>query len=70
MGNHQAYAQATPTLIEIDDRMRGKKLFELLHHEGLHAFDFEMEEEKVRKLSRFMTELFWKEGWRKVDNKE
>ncbi len=70
LGKHQAHAQATTKLIEIDERMKGKKLFELLHHEGLHAFDYDMDEETVRKLSRFMTELFWREGWRKVDNKE
>lgn len=70
LGKHQVHGRATPELIEIDDRLRGKKLFEIMHHEGLHAFNFTMEEEEVRKLSRFMTELFWREGWRKVDNKE
>lgn len=70
LGKHQAHGQATPKLIEIDSRLKGKKLLEILVHEGVHAYNFNMEEEEVIKLSRFMTDLLWREGWRKVDNKE
>lgn len=70
LGKHQAHGQATPKLIEIDDRLKGKKLMEITFHESIHSYDFNMEEIDVIKLSRFMTEIFWREGWRKVDNKE
>lgn len=70
LGKHQAHGQATSKLIEIDSRLKGKKLMEITLHEGTHAFDFNKSEEEVRKYSRFMTDLLWREGWRKVDNKE
>lgn len=72
LGREQSYGQFSKdkNLVEIDSRLRGKKLFEITHHESLHAYDYNMTEEEVRKMSRFITEIFWREGWRKVDNHE
>jgi len=54
--------------IEIDSRIRGKKLLEILLHEATHIILPAEEEEEVERISIALTKLLWKEGYRKIDN--
>lgn len=54
--------------IELDERLKGKKHLEILTHEAFHLLFPEMEEEEVVQKSILLTNLLWKEGYRKVDN--
>jgi len=56
--------------IEIDERLKGKKLLEIYAHEALHAIQPSLSEEEVIKVSRFLTEFLWRENYRKIDNHE
>ena len=72
LGKEKSWGQyhSTNNLIEIDERLKGKKLLEMTTHESIHAFRKDFTENEVRLLSRQLCELLWKEGWRKVDNNE
>ena len=69
MGAH-VYALFHPdkSLIEIDERLRGKKLLEIHIHEVSHWIHPDLSEDEIRKCSRKMTEYLWREGYRKIDS--
>lgn len=55
-------------LIEIDERLRGKQLLEILIHELMHVQNPDWPEEVVVEQSREMAEVLWDEGVRVIDN--
>jgi hypothetical protein len=70
LGKEQAWglAHTEDGLIELDERMRGKKHLEILLHEVTHCQNPDWSEEEVVRKSREMCRLLWKDGYRKVDN--
>lgn len=54
--------------IEIDSRLKGKKLMEILIHESLHIALPKKEEEYIVKLSVKLTNILWSQHYRQVDN--
>lgn len=61
-------AHSDDNTIELDIRLKGKKHLEILTHEALHLLFPEMEEEEVIQKSIILTNVLWKEGYRRVDN--
>ena len=70
LGKHKAHGFAYPSLrkIEIDERLKGKKLLEILTHEVSHLILPNDTEEKIQELSIAITNVLWKEGYRRTDN--
>lgn len=62
------YAHKGDNLIELDERLRGRKHLEILLHEMIHILLPEADEEEVVRLSVQATMLLWTEGYRRVDN--
>jgi len=62
------YAHGDNNSIELDTRLKGKKHLEILVHESLHIIHPEMTENEVEIKSITLTNLLWKEGYRRVDN--
>ena len=55
-------------IIEIDERLKGRKLLEILIHEAMHILNPEMTENEVVRQSKALTKLLWREGYRWTDN--
>ncbi len=55
-------------VIEIDERLKGRKKLEILIHEAMHILNPEMSEDEVVRQSKALTKLLWKEGYRWIDN--
>lgn len=53
--------------IEIDSRLKGKKLLEIIIHESLHLLIPEAEEEEIVQKSVILTNTLWHEGYRRID---
>lgn len=69
LGREKAYGLAhSDGIIEIDERLKGRKLLEILIHEALHILNPTHEEDEVVKQSKALTKLLWKEGYRLTDN--
>ena len=54
--------------ILIDNRIKGKKLLEILLHESLHIYLPKKNEAFIIKLSVDLTNILWEEQYRQVDN--
>lgn len=54
-------------IIEIDDRLRGKKEFIIIVHEYFHYLFPDMSEEMVILKSEYLADFLWKHHFRKVD---
>ena len=54
--------------IEIDSRIKGKKLLEILIHESLHIYLPKKDEAYIVKLSVNLCNILWNEQYRQVDN--
>ena len=54
--------------VEIDSRLKGKKLLEILIHECMHEVFPEKEEDEIEKKAAIITRTLWHEGFRKIDN--
>jgi len=54
--------------IEIDNRLKGKKLLELIIHESLHILYPEAEEDEIENNSITLTNTIWHENFRRIDN--
>ena len=61
-------AHISKRLIEIDERAKGKKHLEILNHEALHILFPKLTEDEIIKASIELTNLLWKENYRKTDN--
>jgi hypothetical protein len=71
LGREQAHGLANSDgVIEIDERLKGKKHLEILIHEVLHCIYPRSSEATIVKNSVMLTRLLWKEGYRRVDQKE
>lgn len=68
MGAH-VYALFHPdkNVIEIDERLKGKRAMEIHLHEISHWAQPDLREDDIRKLSRKLTEYLWREGYRKIE---
>lgn len=68
LGKEQAYGlSSSDGVIEIDSRLRSKKLLEVLIHEIFHLLQPQDTEDEIIKKSVTLTKLLWKEGYRKID---
>lgn len=70
LGRNKAwgFAHSLDNTIEIDIRAKGKKHCEVLTHEALHLLFPNLEEDEIEEKSIILTNLFWKEGYRRIDN--
>ena len=70
LGRGQKWGYAYPELfmIEIDVRAKGKKLLEILLHESTHITLPKASESQVERISIALTNMLWKQGYRKIDN--
>lgn len=70
LGKEKAWGQASieDGIIELDDRMKGKKHLEILIHELMHLQNPEWSETEVLAKSKQMTGVLWKQHYRRVDN--
>lgn len=70
LGRAQAWGQADPdnSCVEIDPRLKGKKHLEILTHELVHLLLPRSSEQHVEHISINLTNILWREGYRRVDN--
>jgi hypothetical protein len=69
LGKEQAYGiSSSDGVIEIDERLRGKKAMEILIHELLHLTNPKDDEKTIIRKSVTLTKVLWKEGYRKIDD--
>jgi hypothetical protein len=54
--------------IHVDERLKGKKLMEIIIHECIHELWHHLEEEEVEKKAAILARTMWHEGYRKIDN--
>lgn len=62
------YADMDNRIIEIDNRVRGKKHLEICVHEAMHLLFPELSEEEVVRTSIYITNTLWYEKYRRVDD--
>lgn len=68
LGKEKAYGIChSDGLIEIDERLAGKKFIETLTHELFHALFPSLSEEEVIEKSIIYTNTVWNEGLRRID---
>ncbi len=69
LGKEQAYGiSSSDGVIEIDERLRGKKAMEILIHELLHLTNPKDDEKTIIRKSVTLTKVLWSEGYRKIDD--
>jgi hypothetical protein len=69
LGKEQAYGiSSSDGVIEIDQRLKGKKHMEILIHEVLHLLNPKDDEKTIIRKSVTLTKILWKEGYRRVDD--
>jgi hypothetical protein len=69
LGREQVYGLASSDgIIEIDERLKGKKHLEILVHEVLHLLYPEETEEAIEKKSVTLCKVLWKEKYRRIDD--
>ena len=69
LGKEQAYGiSSSDGVIEIDERLKGKKHCEILIHEILHLLNPKDDEKTIIRKSVTLTKVLWKEGYRKIDD--
>jgi len=66
--NAWGLADDTNRVVELDERLKGKKHLEILAHEVIHLLLPEASEEEVEEISINLTNILWKEGYRRIDN--
>lgn len=68
LGKENAYGMADDKkrIIDIDERLTGKKQLEILIHEADHIICPEWSEEKVKSHSKELAEVLWSQGFRKI----
>ena len=70
LGREKAWGQADlgEGIVEIDERLKGRKHLEILLHECLHVQNPEWSETEVVNKSKELTSVLWREHYRRVDN--
>lgn len=62
------WAHHENNLIELDARLKGKKHFEILSHELFHLLFPKLSEDEIIKKSVIFTNVFWGQGYRRIDD--
>jgi hypothetical protein len=72
LGREKAWGSANvdDKTIELDPKLKGRKLLEILIHEAMHIMNPEWSETKVINQSKKLTQLLWRQHFRKVDNEK
>lgn len=70
LGKQKSWGQYSENLIEIDERLKGKKLLEIHLHELCHWMFPTHSEDEVRKNSRMLTDYLWKHKYRKIEDED
>ena len=69
LGKEQAYGiSSSDGVIEIDERLKGKKMMEILIHEVLHLLNPKDDEKTIIRKSVTLTKILWNEGYRRIDD--
>ena len=69
LGKEQAYGiSSSDGIIEIDERLKGKKHCEILIHEILHLLNPKDDEKTIIRKSVTLTKILWNEGYRRIDD--
>jgi hypothetical protein len=69
LGREQVYGLASSDgVIEIDERLKGKKHLEILCHEVLHLLNPKDTEISIEKKSVILCKILWKEKYRRIDD--
>jgi hypothetical protein len=69
LGKEQAYGiSSSDGVIEIDERLKGKKHCEILIHEILHLLNPKDDEKTIIRKSVTLTKILWNEGYRRIDD--
>ena len=69
LGKEQAYGiSSSDGIIEIDQRLKGKKHMEILIHEVLHLLNPKDDEKTIIRKSVTLTKILWAENYRRIDN--
>jgi hypothetical protein len=69
LGKEQAYGiSSSDGVIEIDQRLKGKKHMEILIHEILHLLNPKDDEKTIIRKSVTLTKILWAENYRRMDN--
>lgn len=55
-------------LIEVDERLKGKKKMEIIIHEAMHLLNPEDSEEEVVRKSVILTNTLWYEKYRMIED--
>lgn len=61
------WADLTRKVVELDERLKGKKHLEILTHEVVHLLLPDATEEQVEEISINLTQVLWSEGYRRID---
>jgi hypothetical protein len=61
-------ADTDKSTVELHTTLKGKKHLEILTHETLHILLPQYTEEEIVRISTNLTQVLWKDGYRKVDN--
>lgn len=71
LGRQKAHGMASiDGIVELDERLKGKKHLEILIHEVLHLLYPRNSENTIVKNSVTLTRILWEEGYRRIDQKE
>ncbi len=69
LGRQQCWGESGGLFeIYIDERLRGRKLLEIIIHESAHELWPDAEEKEIEYKAAVLTRTLWKEGFRKVDH--
>ena len=73
LGKERAYGQCTPGrkadswLIEIDERLKGKRHLRVLIHELCHALFPCASETATLRVEKILGDVLWRQGYRRVE---
>lgn len=57
-------------IVEMDERLKGRKHLEILLHEATHLIFPSASEEETERISIAFTKLLWKEKYRRIEDNE
>ena len=66
--NAWGLAYSAGNVVELDERLKGKKHLEILTHEVIHILLPQASEEEVEHISINLINILWKEGYRRIDS--
>lgn len=69
LGREKAWGLAhADNVIEIDERLKGKKEMEIILHESLHCLNPTFSESRIINDSKTLANVLWKLGYRKINS--